>query len=299
MRPTITHQIKPNIVSLPLSCDWNDVPGGKIRGPQSSAYPRPMRGFLHNLSCNPIKLFLGPRHSGLFFPYSRLPGLASALLGAKSPVRAELQLASVLTDHANLQRDVPIHAWGQDSPTEKITVTFHGQSITVTASSVGLMGGLAQTRGGRGSLSPWSSTAAPNLPVLTCWWATCGLPPGNPTWKCRLPDFPPSAHVTNAEQEIAQADLPQVRLLRVEHQSSAFPSPAFSAAWQHVLPRDRQRLLGRRLLFRPRDQPARTHSHRGDRLLLGRHADRLLDQPRRTFCRPLAHARFRCTCPFR
>ena len=53
-------------------------------------------------------------------------------------MRAEVRLASVITDHAVLQRDVPIHLWGEASPAEQLTITFHDQSVTVAASRLGL-----------------------------------------------------------------------------------------------------------------------------------------------------------------
>ena len=53
-------------------------------------------------------------------------------------LRAEVQLTGVITDHAVLQRDVPIHVWGEDSPAEKITLKFHDQSIATTANNLGL-----------------------------------------------------------------------------------------------------------------------------------------------------------------
>ena len=48
-------------------------------------------------------------------------------------VQAELRLASVITDHAVLQRDSPIHVWGEASPAEQVTITFHAQSVATTA----------------------------------------------------------------------------------------------------------------------------------------------------------------------
>ena len=51
-----------------------------------------------------------------------------------------------------------------------------------------------------------------------------------------LSGFPPDAHVSNSEQEIAQADLPQVRLLRMEKRSSASPLASISAVWQTCTP---------------------------------------------------------------
>ncbi len=71
-----------------------------------------------------------------------------------APLHAELRLASVITDHAVLQRDAPIHLWGEASPAEKITITFHGQSIATTASKSRPLGGMAQTGGRRRALHP-------------------------------------------------------------------------------------------------------------------------------------------------
>ena len=51
---------------------------------------------------------------------------------------AEVRLTSVITDHAVLQRDAPIHLWGEALPAEKITIHFHDQSVATTASGLGL-----------------------------------------------------------------------------------------------------------------------------------------------------------------
>ncbi len=86
-------------------------------------------------------------------------------------------------------------------------------------------------------LSPSLSAAAPNLAGLTCWWAMYGLPPASRTWRCHLPDFLPAAHITNAAQEIAQADLPQVRLLLHGAQILRFSfGRASPPAWQPCTP---------------------------------------------------------------
>ena len=191
-----------------------------------------MRGFLHNLSCNLIKLF--PARLGVSFRTLALLAWAAPFV-VSTPVRAELQLASVLTDHAVLQRDLPIHVWGQDSPAGKVTVTFHGQSVTVTASSVGLWEAWLKPEAAGGPFTlvvhGSSELTRSDLLVGDVWFAS-----GQSNMEMPLAGFPPSAHVTNAEQEIAQADLPQVRLLRVEHQSSDSPLPAFSGAWQPCSP---------------------------------------------------------------
>src|SRR6202789_325148 len=152
-----------------------------------------------------------------------------------TPVEAEVQLASVISDHAVLQRDAPIHLWGEASPEEKITVHFHDQSVSTTASQLGqweswlmpepAVGPFALTV--RGS----SELTRSDLLVGDVWFAS-----GQSNMEMPLAGFPPTAHIPNAAQEIAQADLPQVRLLRMEHQSSASPLAGISAVWKVCAP---------------------------------------------------------------
>ncbi len=152
-----------------------------------------------------------------------------------TPMRAEVRLASVITDHAVLQRDTPIHLWGEASPAEKITITFHGQSVATTASRLGLWEAwlLPETAGGPFTLTVRGSTELTRSDLLVgdVWFAS-----GQSNMEMPLGGFPPSAHITNADQEIAQADLPQVRLLLMEHKSSASPVAGISAAWQACTP---------------------------------------------------------------
>jgi sialate O-acetylesterase len=70
-----------------------------------------------------------------------------------------------------------------------------------------------------------------DLLVGDVWFAS-----GQSNMEMPLAGFPPGARVNNAAQEIAGADLPQVRLLRLEHASSAYPVPGISAAWQTCTP---------------------------------------------------------------
>src|SRR6202453_269471 len=70
--------------------------------------------------------------------YIRLGTFTLALIClVVTPMRAKLRLASVISDHAVLQRDAPIHLWGEASPAEKITIHFHDQSVATTASHLG------------------------------------------------------------------------------------------------------------------------------------------------------------------
>jgi sialate O-acetylesterase len=160
----------------------------------------------------------------------------TAVCLATVPLRAELRLAPVISDHAVLQRDVPIHVWGEDSPAARITVVFHDQSITTTANGLGLWEAwlAPEPAGGPFTLTVHGSSdlTRSDLLVGDVWFAS-----GQSNMEMPLSGFPPDAHVTNAEQEIAQADLPQVRLLRMEHQSFASPLGSVSAVWQTCTPK--------------------------------------------------------------
>ena len=149
--------------------------------------------------------------------------------------RAEVHLAPVITDHAVLQRDVPIHLWGDASPGENINISFHEQTITTTASSMGLWEAWLKPEpaGGPFTLTIHGSSdlTRSDLLIGDVWFAS-----GQSNMEMPLAGFPNSAYVTNAEQEIAQANLPQVRLLRMEHQSSPSPLAGITATWQVCTP---------------------------------------------------------------
>jgi sialate O-acetylesterase len=159
----------------------------------------------------------------------------AAMCAVVTPVRAEVRLASVITDHAVLQRDAPIHLWGDASPAEKITIHFHDQSVATTASHVGLWEAwlMPETAGGPFTLTVRGSSELTRSDLLVgdVWFAS-----GQSNMEMPLAGFPPTAHITNAAQEIAQAELPQVRLLRMEHKSSDSPLAGISAAWQPCTP---------------------------------------------------------------
>lgn len=149
--------------------------------------------------------------------------------------QAEVHLAPVITDHAVLQRDVPIHLWGDASPGEKITISFHNQAIATSATTVGLWETWLrpESAGGPFTLAVHGSSdlTRSDLLVGDVWFAS-----GQSNMEMPLAGFPNSAYVTNSDQEIAQANLPQVRLLRMEHQSSPSPLPGITATWQVCTP---------------------------------------------------------------
>ncbi len=151
------------------------------------------------------------------------------------PARAEVRLSSVITDHAVLERDVPIHLWGDASPGEKIAITFHAQSVATTADKIGLWEAWLnpEPAGGPFTLTVRGSSELTRTDLLVgdVWFAS-----GQSNMEMPLAGFPPGAPITNGEQEIAQADLPRVRLLHMEKKSSPSPLDSISATWEVCTP---------------------------------------------------------------
>ena len=61
--------------------------------------------------------------------------LVCAIAAAAS---AEVRLPAVLTDHMVIQRDQPVHVWGRANAGEPVSATFHGNTRSTTADSLGL-----------------------------------------------------------------------------------------------------------------------------------------------------------------
>jgi sialate O-acetylesterase len=152
-----------------------------------------------------------------------------------SAVQAEVHLTPVITDHAVLQRDVPIHLWGDATPGEKITISFHGQTAIATAGPLGLWQTWLkpESAGGPYTLNIHGSSDLTRSDLLMgdVWFAS-----GQSNMEMPLAGFPNSAVVNNADQEIAQANLPEVRLLRMENVASPLPEATINAVWQVCTP---------------------------------------------------------------
>ena len=149
--------------------------------------------------------------------------LLLAGLSFQSSARAALTLPAIFGDNMILQQQLAVPVWGWAAPQANVTVKFAGQIKTARADANGLwrvtLGKL------KASFSPQSLVIAAddtktftNILVGEVWLASgqsnmekpVGNQPGQkPTW--------------NAEQELAAADYPNLRLFKVEKMLSASP----------------------------------------------------------------------------
>ena len=63
--------------------------------------------------------------------------LALALSVASMSASAEVRLPNLLSNHAVLQRDRPIHLWGWASPNVRLTVRFNNQTVSAQSDRLG------------------------------------------------------------------------------------------------------------------------------------------------------------------
>lgn len=158
-----------------------------------------------------------------------------ALVG---PTVAEVRLPKIFSDHAVLQRDVPIRVWGWAEPSAAIAVDFHGQHIATTANRLGewVAWLMPERAGGPYSLSVASSHGEPATTIHDILMGDVWLAAGQSNMEMPLLGFPPSATVKDSAAEIAAANHPNVRLLLVPENGSPYPLDDEPSSWTLCTP---------------------------------------------------------------
>jgi sialate O-acetylesterase len=149
--------------------------------------------------------------------FPRLLAVLSFLILCAS-VFADVTLAPVFTDHAVLQRDKPLPVWGKADAGERVTVTFAGQTIGTTAGKDGrwivYLAPLPAS-----SISADLVVAGKNSVQLTDVlvgdvWLCSGQ--SNMGWSVE--------RSMNAEEEMANANFPLIRHLKIKKTVAAAPA---------------------------------------------------------------------------
>ena len=152
-----------------------------------------------------------------------------ALFALALTANAEVTLPKVFSSHMVLQRDMPIHIWGDAAPGEQVTVDLHGTTNTATTDNLGRWSLRlpAQSAGGPFALTIHGTNTVQLDDILIgdLWIAS-----GQSNMEMPLAGFPGSAVVKDADKEIAAANYPQIRLLLVEKDVSDYPLEDVKAA---------------------------------------------------------------------
>lgn len=146
-------------------------------------------------------------------------------------VRAEVRLPHVISDHAVLQRNQPIHIWGWATPNAHLTAQFHAQTVAAVANALGewSLWLSPETAGGPYSLAV--SGDGPQVTVSDLLVGDVWVASGQSNMEMPLDGFPGSAVLKDAAQEIAAATNPKMRLLLVDHKASDIPQNDVPDTW--------------------------------------------------------------------
>jgi sialate O-acetylesterase len=149
----------------------------------------------------------------------KLRGLMVAILVCLAmgcSARADVTLSALFSDGMVVQRNMPIHVWGKATPGERVSATFRGETKSASADSLGYWGVyLSPAKAG----GPYellvrgvNEIHIQDVMVGEVWIAS-----GQSNMEF------PMRQVDNAEAEIAAANIPEIRLLRVHRASSDYP----------------------------------------------------------------------------
>ncbi|MBV9762923.1 MAG: sialate O-acetylesterase [Acidobacteriaceae bacterium] len=140
--------------------------------------------------------------------------------------RAEVRLPRILSSHAVLQRDRPIHVWGWSEAGENISVSFKGATRTAQGDRLGRWSVYfpPQAAGGPFQLTVTGANriVLDDILIGDVWFAS-----GQSNMEMPLNGFPGSAVVKDAAAEISHADNPNLRLLFISHKAAQFPLEDF------------------------------------------------------------------------
>jgi len=147
---------------------------------------------------------------------------------------AEIKLPHILSDHAVLQRNRPIHIWGTANPGSSIVVKFHAQSASAITDVAGAWSvWLSPEReGGPFSLAIQGDGAVTLNDILVgdVWIAS-----GQSNMQMPLKGFD-KAPVNNSTAIIAAATNPRIRLLNISRKTSKSPASDISEQWAQCTP---------------------------------------------------------------
>ncbi|MBV8569534.1 MAG: sialate O-acetylesterase [Acidobacteriaceae bacterium] len=150
---------------------------------------------------------------------------------------AEVRLPKILSSHAVLQRDTPLHIWGWSDPGETVSISFNGVTDSARGDRLGRWSVYLPPQSAGGpyqlSIAGTNKLLLDDILIGDVWFAS-----GQSNMAMPLAGFPGSAVVKNAEEEIRNANQPALRLLLIPRKPSAYPLNDFdgNASWTDCTP---------------------------------------------------------------
>jgi sialate O-acetylesterase len=156
---------------------------------------------------------------------------------AAIPACAKVEVPKIFTSHMVLQREMPIHVWGQADPGEQVAVSLDNSSASVNADSIGHWSVYLPARPAGGpytlSIRATNTLQFDDIMMGDLWVAS-----GQSNMELPLKGYDPATQIDNGPEEIAHADYPQIRLFLIKHDNSDYPLQDFKAVdgWSQCNP---------------------------------------------------------------
>jgi sialate O-acetylesterase len=160
---------------------------------------------------------------------------AFAVGAAAAP--SDLSLGPVFGDHAVLQQGKAVPVWGSSGASDRVAVTFHGQTVSTTAGADGRWSV---------SIGPFAASADPSdLVVAAKTSITLHDVVVGEVWLCSgqsnmefvVDDGGGTYQVDNVAAEVASANFPMIRQLKVERTVATAPATTVkTSGWQAASP---------------------------------------------------------------
>ncbi len=138
------------------------------------------------------------------------------LASLTSPARSDVTLPALFADHMVVQRQSPVHVWGMADPDESVTVTFRGQSSAAIADDLGRWS-VYLAPGEAGGPFEMTVKGRNNIILRDVLVGDVWVASGQSNMEFEL------SKVANAATEIAAAQFPNIRLLKVTRAFSSYP----------------------------------------------------------------------------
>jgi sialate O-acetylesterase len=139
--------------------------------------------------------------------------------------QAEVRVPTLIGDHMVIQRDQPIHIWGNADPDESITVSFQGESASTRPDEYGRWGVyLPPVKAGGPYEMEIRGTNTIHIKDILVGDIWLGSGQSNMGFNV--------GRVDHAQAELAAADQPKIRLFHVQQKASDYPlDDAPGASW--------------------------------------------------------------------
>ncbi|MEO6052428.1 MAG: sialate O-acetylesterase [Chthoniobacterales bacterium] len=159
-------------------------------------------------------------------------------LALAATTKAELKLPAFFSDHMVLQAGVKTPIWGTASPNEKVTVTLAGVPVTTTAGADGKWRvELPPQKEGLNTDLTLDASGAQTI-IHDVLWGEVWLCSGQSNMVRILP------LTDNAEQVIAAANDPKIRMFTVERAAAIEPQNDLKGTWRLATPENAKTFSG-------------------------------------------------------